>query len=156
MIPESSATAEATPILWASKSTASGLLEFSPRGVGTSCSTTEPVIRLTTAKVPEMRQAHTGSTSEEDTEMLKRMINVRLCVQKACGWIWEDHITQYLLYTVLTLQWNEYTIVYCKTMVVWLEMGLTSRDMSTCAKQHIEDHRKEGSVKAIYWCHRCE
>lgn len=55
MIPERSATADATPILWASKSAASGELEFISRGVGTSCSTTEPVIRLTTAKVPENR-----------------------------------------------------------------------------------------------------
>lgn len=51
-IPESSATAEATPIRWASKFAASDGLELKARGVGTSCSTTEPVIRLTTAKVP--------------------------------------------------------------------------------------------------------
>lgn len=52
MIPESSATAEATPIRWASKFAASDELELKAIGVGTSCSTTEPVIRLTTAKVP--------------------------------------------------------------------------------------------------------
>lgn len=48
--------AEATPILWASSSAASGLLEFRAGGVGTSCSTTEPVIKLTTAKVPVQDQ----------------------------------------------------------------------------------------------------
>ena len=57
-IPERKATADATPILWASNSAASGLLEFRARGVGTSCSTTEPVIRLTTAKVPVPARGH--------------------------------------------------------------------------------------------------
>lgn len=52
IIPERRATAEATPILWASNSAAAGRLVFISRGVGTSCSTTEPVIKLTTAKVP--------------------------------------------------------------------------------------------------------
>lgn len=55
MMPERRATAEATPILWASNSAAADELELSSRGVGTSCSTTEPVIRLTTAKVPGNR-----------------------------------------------------------------------------------------------------
>lgn len=51
-MPERNATADATPILWASNSAASGLLEFRASGMGTSCSTTEPVIKLNTAKVP--------------------------------------------------------------------------------------------------------
>lgn len=56
MIPERRATAEATPILWASSSAAADRLVFISSGVGTSCSTTEPVIKLTTAKVPERRR----------------------------------------------------------------------------------------------------
>lgn len=62
IIPERSATAEATPILWASNSVASVELEFISRGVGTNCSTTEPVIKLTTAKVPERRSSRTADT----------------------------------------------------------------------------------------------
>lgn len=62
IIPERSATAEATPIRWASNSAASDELEFISRGVGTSCSTTEPVIRLTTANVPERRRIMTADT----------------------------------------------------------------------------------------------
>lgn len=50
--------AEATPILWASKSLVSEELEFISRGLGTSCSTTEPVIKLSTAKVPKKRANH--------------------------------------------------------------------------------------------------
>lgn len=56
MIPERRATAEATPILWASSSAAADRLVFISSGVGTSCSTTDPVIKLTTAKVPERRR----------------------------------------------------------------------------------------------------
>lgn len=62
IIPESSATADATPIRWASNSVAADELEFIPRGEGTSCSTTEPVIKLTTAKVPERTSSGTKDT----------------------------------------------------------------------------------------------
>lgn len=55
-MPERNATADATPILWASNSAASGLLEFRASGIGTSRSTTEPVIKLNTAKVPTKSQ----------------------------------------------------------------------------------------------------
>lgn len=58
--PDRNAMAEATPILWSSSSATSGLLQLRSGGVGTSCSTTVPVIRLTTAKVPVW--AHMWST----------------------------------------------------------------------------------------------
>jgi len=63
IMPERNATADATPILWDSNSAASGLLEFRASGMGTSCSTTEPVIRLNTAKVPaKVKQLNYGFT----------------------------------------------------------------------------------------------
>lgn len=74
MIPERRATAEATPILWASSSAAADRLVLSSSGVGTSCSTTEPVIRLTTAKVPERRRTSAlekglRATTESDKDL---------------------------------------------------------------------------------------
>lgn len=78
MIPDRRATAEATPILWASKSSASDELEFKSRGVGTSCSTTEPVIRLTTAKVPEKRGCHlSNSRKRSDRHLTEIKINAK-------------------------------------------------------------------------------
>lgn len=37
-----------------------------------------------------------------------------------------------------------------------MDASLTSGHVATCAKNHVEDHREEGGVKAKYWCHRRE
>lgn len=100
IIPERSATAEATPILWASNSATADELEFIPRGVGTSCSTTEPVIRLTTAKVPENRtitwvQNMITDTGHRDKDVCMRWCNyskycphVKRCYVDMSSYLW--------------------------------------------------------------------
>lgn len=137
IIPERSATAEATPIRWASNSVAAEEVEFISRGVGTSCSTTEPVIKLTTAKVPEGTSSRTADALTERKKKIKRLCsfsNYRQC---------QDNVKLFFFLARLS-----------PTKVKG--RAFTCGHMAPRAKKHVEEDRKERGVEAKYWCHGCK